>query len=65
MLKEKFNDCTVITIAHRIDTIMWYDRVLVLEQGTVLEYDTPSVLAARAGSAFGALLDEYREGKEE
>jgi len=65
MLKEKFCDCTVLTIAHRIDTIMWYDRVCVLDHGTVLEYDTPSILAERSGSAFGALLEEYREGKRE
>lgn len=65
MLRNSFSECTVISIAHRIDTIMWYDRVLVLEAGRVLEYDSPSTLAARPGSAFGALLDEYREGKSE
>ena len=65
MLKEKFHNCTVLTIAHRIDTIMWYDRVCVLENGAVLEYDTPLILAGRSGSAFSALLEEYREGKEQ
>jgi ABC-type multidrug transport system fused ATPase/permease subunit len=65
MLKEKFSECTVLTIAHRIDTIMWYDRVLVLDHGKVLEFDTPSVLSKRPGSAFGALLNEYKEGKEQ
>ena len=65
MLQEKFADCTVLTIAHRIDTIMWYDKVLVLDHGRVLEYDAPAVLAGAPGSAFGALLSEYREGKEQ
>ena len=63
MLKGAFDDCAVLTIAHRIDTIMWYDKVLVLDQGTVLEYDAPKILANEAGSAFGALLAEYRKGK--
>ena len=63
MLKEKFAECTVLTIAHRIDTIMWYDRVLVLDQGGVLEFDTPAELSGKAGSAFAALLAEYEEGK--
>jgi ATP-binding cassette subfamily C (CFTR/MRP) protein 1 len=35
MLKEVFADCTVLTIAHRIDTILWYDKVLVLDQGEI------------------------------
>lgn len=63
MLQGAFNECAVLTIAHRIDTIMWYDKVLVLDQGSVLEYDSPKVLAHQAGSAFGALLAEYRKGK--
>ena len=63
MLKKAFEECTVLTIAHRIDTITWYDRVLVLDQGRVLEYDAPGALASKEGSAFGALLAEYRKGK--
>jgi len=65
MLKDAFSECSVLTIAHRIDTITWYDRVLVLDQGRVLEYDSPGVLAKTAGSEFSALLDEYRKGKNE
>ena len=64
MLKTQFDDCTVLTIAHRIDTIMWYDKVLVLDHGKVREYDDPKVLASQAGSEFGALLQEYRKGRE-
>ena len=47
MLKEVFADCTVLTIAHRIDTILWYDKVLVLDQGEIVEYDSPEVLSKK------------------
>jgi len=63
MLQSAFVECSVLTIAHRIDTIMWYDKVLVLDQGSVLEYDSPKDLAQKEGSAFGALLAEYSKGK--
>lgn len=43
-IRSKFDRCTVITIAHRIDTILDYDRVLVLEGGEVVEFDKPEVL---------------------
>jgi ABC-type multidrug transport system fused ATPase/permease subunit len=64
MLKEIFADCTVLTIAHRIDTILWYDKVLVLGQGEIVEYDSPEVLSKKEGSEFKALLLEYRKGRE-
>lgn len=65
MLKSAFNGCSLLTIAHRIETITWYDRVLVLDQGRVLEYGSPNALASKKGSAFGALLEEVRRGKGE
>ena len=65
MLKEAFTECTVLTIAHRIDTILWYDKVLVMDKGKVLEYDSPKVLSTKDGSEFKALLTEYRKGREE
>ncbi|CAD8172558.1 unnamed protein product [Paramecium pentaurelia] len=40
-IKEKFNDCTIITIAHRLNTIADYDKILVLEEGKVLEQGHP------------------------
>ncbi|ORX35588.1 hypothetical protein BD324DRAFT_682363 [Kockovaella imperatae] len=61
-LKESFADTTIITIAHRLATIMQYDRVLVLNKGQVLEYDSPLNLIQRDGSAFQALC--MAQGKE-
>jgi ATP-binding cassette subfamily C (CFTR/MRP) protein 1 len=44
-----FKDRTIITIAHRINTILDSDRIIVLDHGTVAEFDTPSALVQRKG----------------
>ena len=44
-----FRDRTIITIAHRINTILDSDRIVVLEQGQVAEFDTPAKLIRRKG----------------
>lgn len=44
-----FKDRTIITIAHRINTILDSDRILVLAHGEVAEFDTPSALVRRKG----------------
>jgi ABC-type multidrug transport system fused ATPase/permease subunit len=54
----------VITIAHRLNTIIQSDRVLVLDQGKMLEYDAPSVLKGNPDSEFSQLLKELKKKKE-
>jgi len=44
-----FSKRTIITIAHRINTILDSDRIVVLEQGQVKEFDTPKVLMEKRG----------------
>eukprot|EP00658_Telonema_sp_P-2_P066710 TRINITY_DN5567_c0_g1_i1.p1 TRINITY_DN5567_c0_g1~~TRINITY_DN5567_c0_g1_i1.p1 ORF type:complete len:257 (-),score=58.08 TRINITY_DN5567_c0_g1_i1:342-1112(-) len=44
IVKERFMGCTVVTIAHRVDTILDCDDVLVLDRGSVLEFNTPVIL---------------------
>lgn len=44
-----FQNRTIITIAHRINTILDSDRIVVLERGEVAEFDTPSALIQRKG----------------
>jgi ATP-binding cassette subfamily C (CFTR/MRP) protein 4 len=55
-IQEEFESCTVLTIAHRINTIMHCNRILVMEKGHVAEYDSPQVLLANPQSHFAQLV---------
>lgn len=54
-LRTEFADCTTITIAHRIATIMDSDRVMVLEAGKLAEFDSPGALLTNPNSMFYSL----------
>uniref|UniRef100_A0A8C8JDS0 Uncharacterized protein n=1 Tax=Oncorhynchus tshawytscha TaxID=74940 RepID=A0A8C8JDS0_ONCTS len=56
-IRTQFEDCTVFTIAHRLNTIMDYTRVLVLDKGQVAEFDTPSKLLSKRGIFYGMAKD--------
>ncbi|XP_048138473.1 ABC transporter C family member 4 [Rhodamnia argentea] len=58
IIREDFATCTIISIAHRIPTVMDCDRVLVVDAGRAKEFDRPSTLLGRP-SLFGALVQEY------
>ena len=51
-IRQEFLDCTVLTIAHRLNTIMDSNRVMVLDQGKILEFDTPDNLLENKSSQF-------------
>ncbi|XP_051816446.1 ATP-binding cassette sub-family C member 12 [Acanthochromis polyacanthus] len=55
-IKDAFSDCTMLTIAHRINTVVQADRILVMEKGEALELDSPDVLKQRPDSMFSSLL---------
>ncbi|XP_041520483.1 ATP-binding cassette sub-family C member 3 isoform X2 [Microtus oregoni] len=56
-IRTQFEDCTVLTIAHRLNTIMDYNRVLVLDKGVVAEFDSPTNLIAAGGIFYGMAKD--------
>ncbi|KAI2474163.1 ATP-binding cassette sub-family C member 4 [Diabrotica virgifera virgifera] len=57
-IRTKFADCTVLTIAHRLNTIMDSDRVLVMDQGTVAEFDHPHMLLQNEDGIFTNMVEE-------
>lgn len=55
-IREEFESCTMLTIAHRLNTIIDSDRVLVLDDGQVVEYDTPEKLLLTERGAFSRMV---------
>lgn len=58
-IRTEFADCTVITVAHRIPTVMDCTMVLSISDGKLVEYDPPMKLMNEEGSLFGQLVKEY------
>ncbi|KAJ9706091.1 hypothetical protein PVL29_001589 [Vitis rotundifolia] len=58
-IRTEFADCTVITVAHRIPTVMDCTMVLTISDGKLVEYDEVSKLINKEGSLFGQLVHEY------
>ncbi|KAL4457987.1 hypothetical protein ABPG75_012852 [Micractinium tetrahymenae] len=57
-IRREFKDCTVLTIAHRINTILDSSKVLVMESGVVKEFDSVPGLMGRAESTFKSMVIE-------
>ena len=51
-IRKEFSSCTVLTIAHRLKTILDYDKILVLDAGRVAEFDSPQNLLEQTSSVF-------------
>ncbi|KAL4579397.1 hypothetical protein LXL04_015541 [Taraxacum kok-saghyz] len=59
IITQEFRERTIVTIAHRIHTVIDSDLVLVLSDGKIAEYDTPAKLLERENSFFSRLIKEY------
>lgn len=57
-IRKEFAHCTVLTIAHRLNTILDSDRVLVLDAGQVAEFESPNNLLANQKSIFYSLAQD-------
>uniref|UniRef100_K3ZMJ9 ABC transporter C family member 3 n=2 Tax=Setaria italica TaxID=4555 RepID=K3ZMJ9_SETIT len=63
-LKHQFPECAVITIAHRITSVLDSDKVLLLDNGAIAEYDEPAKLLEDSASLFSKLVSEYTMGSD-
>lgn len=57
-IRTAFKEFTVLTIAHRLHTILDYDRVMVLDNGELQEFDSPKNLLSRPSSMFSKLVQK-------
>ena len=52
VLATEFKDCTIITIAHRLETVLDYDKIIVLQNGSLVEEGTPDELLQAKGEFY-------------
>ncbi|KAJ6584918.1 multidrug resistance-associated ABC transporter [Mycena capillaripes] len=60
-LRNELKGVTVLAVAHRLQTIMDFDRIMVLEAGRIIEFDTPSTLLKNKAGHLRAMVDESND----
>ena len=63
VLQEHFSDRTIFTIAHRLDTVINSDRILVMDSGVIAEFDRPDILLDDPDSIFYELCMNTGRGQ--
>ncbi len=63
-IRKDFAGCTILTIAHRLNTVIDYDKILVLDAGRVVEFDSPHALLSQSHTQFSQLCAETGEANE-
>ena len=64
VIRKEMAECTVLTIAHRLDTVLEYDRIMVLDNGEIVEFDQPNVLLQKRDGFLSELYFSFQAGKE-
>ena len=64
VIRHKCKDSTVLTIAHRLNTIMDYDKVLILDGGRMVEFDKPEILIQNGGIFAELVKNTYARKSE-
>ena len=57
-IRKEFKECTIVSIAHRLNTIIDYDKILVMNQGEIAEFDSPQALLSNSESIFYSMAKE-------
>ncbi|KAJ5797953.1 uncharacterized protein N7503_007249 [Penicillium pulvis] len=60
VIRQDFSGCTIVAVAHQAHTLLDFDQIAVIDDGKVVEYDTPAALLGTAGSLFSRLCDQRR-----
>ena len=58
LLRSKFASHTIIAVAHKLDTVLDFDKVVVMHHGSLVEYGEPYKLLEREGSWFKSLYED-------
>ena len=61
LILEEFKESTVLTVAHRLNTIMHSDKIAVMNNGNITEFDTVEALKGNESSEFSELLNEFNK----
>lgn len=64
VIRGHFKNQTIIAIVHKLHTILDFDKVALMENGRIVEFDTPQVLLSRKGSALKDLYGILHEHEE-
>lgn len=63
-IRTKFASCTIITIAHRLHSVMDCDKILVLDNGYLMEYDHPHLLLQKPGGYLASMVSHTGKASE-